>query len=99
MALVNHQSDVVVRAYRVTLSPEPGLEYDPFTVTASYAMDDPALVGGPKHDPLSDACRKEVQRIANKKERKYHKVPEGVVYDLANFELLREFVIPKEQAR
>lgn len=98
MALTAGQQDVIVRAYRVTLSPEPEVEFDPFTITASYAVDDPRL-DGDKRDPYSEACRQEVHRIALKKERREHSVPADINYDLASFELVREFKIPKEAAK
>lgn len=100
MALTRGQTDVIVRAYRVTLAPDgdPELAFEPFRITASYAADDPALAGA-KRDPHSDACRLEVQRIANKKERQEHNVPDDVAYELLDFELVREFQIDKAEAQ
>jgi hypothetical protein len=100
MALTRGQADVIVRAYRVTLAPEgdPELAFEPFRITASYAADDPSL-DGEKRDPHSDACRVEVERIANKKERREHRVPAEVAYDLLDFELVREFIVDKAEAR
>lgn len=100
MALTLGKKDVIVRAYTVTLAPhgKPDLAFDSFSVTASYSADDPALAGE-KADAHSAAAMLEVQRIANKIERRVHSSPEGTSYDLVDFKLTREFIVDKSRAR